>query len=112
MKRNLFISVSLILLLLLSVISGCTPPAEPEAPPEGVAPGTEQPEVEAPWEWPNMITIVTGGQSQMAHYVSWTSIMEADTGVKVRVATEASNYVGWPAVIASPCVVIPMISIS
>lgn len=41
------------------------------------------------WQWPDQMHIAAQGQSGLTKYVSWTSILEADTGMKVRVVPEA-----------------------
>jgi len=56
----------------------------------GCAPGSGQPEkANQDWQWPEQVHIAASGQSGLAKYVSWASIMEADTGMPIRVIPEA-----------------------
>jgi len=43
------------------------------------------------WRWPDQIIIAASGGSGMAKYVSWTSMLEKDTGVAVRVIPEEAS---------------------
>ena len=56
----------------------------------GCSSDTTQPEGAVhEWQWPEQVHIAAPGQSGLAKYVSWASIMEADTGMAVRVIPEA-----------------------
>ena len=56
----------------------------------GCASDTVQPEeANQDWQWPEWVHIAAPGQSGLAKYVSWASIMEADTGMAIRVVPEA-----------------------
>jgi TRAP-type uncharacterized transport system substrate-binding protein len=56
----------------------------------GCTPGTDQSEEAGQdWQWPDNVHIAAPGQSGLAKYVSWASIMEADTGTAIRVVSEA-----------------------
>jgi len=46
-------------------------------------------EVNHGWQWPKRVHIAAPGQSGLAKYVSWASVMEADTGMAIRVVPEA-----------------------
>jgi TRAP-type uncharacterized transport system substrate-binding protein len=65
---------------------GCGGDGAPETPTEPVSP-TET----AEFTWPETMHIAAPGQSGMVKYVSWVSIMEADTGMLMRVVPEADN---------------------
>ncbi len=77
-----FLPKPLIILLLLVigstlVFSGCAPET------------TRTEEANQDWHWPEQTLIAAPGQSGLAKYVSWASIMEADTGMAIRVVPEA-----------------------
>ena len=63
--------------LTLVVMSGCTAKAGPTG------------EAKEDWHWPEHVHIAAPGQSGLAKYVSWASLMEADTGMAIRVVPEA-----------------------
>jgi hypothetical protein len=46
-------------------------------------------EAKRDWRWPEHVHVAAPGRSGLAKYVSWTSIMEADTGMAIRVVPEA-----------------------
>jgi TRAP-type uncharacterized transport system substrate-binding protein len=79
MKRRLVLALTSLVLVLVAAataFSGCT------------SGGTTTPTGE--WKWPDVVYVTAQGQSGMAKYVSWTSIMEADTGMSIRVIPESS----------------------
>ncbi len=43
------------------------------------------------WQWPRTLIISSGGGSGLAKYVSWTTIMEKDTGMSIRVVPEENS---------------------
>lgn len=43
------------------------------------------------WQWPRTLIITSGGGSGLAKYVSWTTLMEKDTGVSIRVVPEENS---------------------
>jgi len=42
------------------------------------------------WKWPSIVYVTASGQSGMAKFASWATIMEADTGMAIRVVPESS----------------------
>jgi TRAP transporter TAXI family solute receptor len=93
--RRLMVLMMVGLALVVSLMAcGGAPvdPVTPVIPPTTSAP--EAPSGETPaaaWEWPEIVYFVSSGSSGMAKYVSWTSHLENDVGVKVRVIPEASG---------------------
>ncbi len=80
MTRHLFKPLLIALLLVLGstlVLTGCT---------SGT---TQTEEADQGWQWPERLHIAAPGQSGLAKYVSWASIMEDDTGMAIRVVPEA-----------------------
>ena len=45
------------------------------------------------WNWPENLHIAAPGRSGLAKYISWASILEADTGMAVRVVPETDHGV-------------------
>jgi TRAP transporter TAXI family solute receptor len=43
------------------------------------------------WQWPRTLIITSGGGSGLAKYVSWTTMMEKDTGMSIRVVPEENS---------------------
>ncbi|WP_210411487.1 TAXI family TRAP transporter solute-binding subunit [Oceanispirochaeta crateris] len=43
------------------------------------------------WNWPEQMHIAAPGRSGLAKYVSWASVLEADTGMAVRVIPETNH---------------------
>jgi len=78
--RLLFRPLTMALLLVIGavpVLAGCAiDAARPEDADQG-------------WQWPQQVHIAAPGKSGLAKYVSWASIMEADTGMVIRVVQEA-----------------------
>jgi len=80
MKMFLFRPLVVALLLVIGgtlALAGCNPDANQSE-------GANQ-----DWQWPKKVHIAAPGQSGLAKYVSWASIMEADTGMAIRVVPEA-----------------------
>jgi hypothetical protein len=104
-------TVSLVLLLIVVgslVLVACgggtdTPPAE-TTPPISTTPGeTTPPPADgyprgADYEWPKIVYLSASGSSGMAKYVSWTSLLENDTGMKVRVIPEENSVSRYEAI--------------
>jgi uncharacterized protein len=80
MKNFLFEGLIVTLLFMVSgttVLTGCSP-------------NINQPQgMNQEWQWPEQVHIAAPGQSGLAKYVSWASIMEANTGMAIRVVPEA-----------------------
>ncbi len=82
MKNFLFKGLKAFLLLVITisiVLTGCSSNA------------TQSQDANQVWQWPNHVHIAAPGQSGLAKYVSWASIMEADTGMAIRVVPEADT---------------------
>jgi TRAP transporter TAXI family solute receptor len=73
-KRQLILMGIVVMLaaLLLSACSGGNAPASGD------------------WKWPNVVYVTASGQSGMAKFASWATIMEADTGLAIRIVPENS----------------------
>jgi len=52
--------------------------------------GGTTPTATGDWRWPSIVYVTASGQSGMAKFASWTSIMEPDTGMAIRVVPESS----------------------
>ena len=75
---KMFLSRPLIVALLLVIggtlaLAGCNPDAN------------QSEAANQDCQWPENVHIAAPGQSGLAKYVSWASIMEADTGMAIRV---------------------------
>ena len=91
--RRLTLAIFLGLTLTASLVACGDAPEATVTPVTPQNPGTPQaPETPAAaWEWPEIIYFVSSGSSGMAKYVSWTSHLENDVDVKVRVIPEANG---------------------
>ena len=87
MKNIRGISLIIVMMFMagITILAGCAS-EESDAPSEAPIDSAEKP---AAWQWPEQIHITAQGQSGLAKYVSWASILEADTGMAVRVIPEA-----------------------
>ena len=86
-------SLGFILILITSLL-GCSggaspePPANPDPPAIPQAPETPQDGPDPNWQWPEKLFITAAGTSGMTKYVSWTSLLERDTGMAIYVVPE------------------------
>lgn len=81
MKSNLVKLARTAVLLAVTgmmVFTGCAGETEPTSPP----PAGE-------WQWPEKMHVAAAGASGLAKYASFLSIMEADTGMTIRIQSEA-----------------------
>jgi TRAP-type uncharacterized transport system substrate-binding protein len=69
------LTVLSIILLASMALAGCAPKSPQTSNSDG-------------WKWPERIHVCAAGSSGMAAYVSWTTIMERDTGMVIRVVPE------------------------
>lgn len=76
-----------------------TPPATtPTTPGETTPPPAEGYPRGDDFEWPQIVYLSASGSSGMAKYVSWTSLLENDTGMKLRVIPEANSVSRYEAI--------------
>jgi uncharacterized protein len=92
-------SLSFVLILVIGLL-GCGGGASPEpsASPEPTVSPTQPAVPQAPvtpqdgpdpnWQWPEKLFITAAGTSGMTKYVSWTSLLEKDTGMAIFVVPE------------------------
>ncbi len=86
-------SLGFILILITSLL-GCSggaspePSANPDPPAIPQAPETPQDGPDPNWQWPEKLFITAAGTSCMTKYVSWTSLLERDTGMAIYVVPE------------------------
>ena len=86
MKSNLVKLARTAVLLAVAgamVFTGCTGGTEPTSPPTSPPPAGE-------WQWPEKLHVVAAGASGLAKYASFLSVMEAETGMKIRIVSEAN----------------------
>jgi uncharacterized protein len=96
MKRLAIVMLSMLLLAAtVLTIAGCSPPTTsvttsnpPTSPGAGTVAGATE------WQWPAQVHFTASGDSGLAKYVSWTSLMEADTDMAIRVIPEADPGTG------------------
>ena len=88
----LIVVLSLVLMTTVAACNGAAqaPAASPQSTPAASA-TLPTAAAAAPWQWPEIIYLASSGASGMAKYVSWTSHLENEVGIKVRVIPEASG---------------------
>jgi hypothetical protein len=91
-KSALLVPGILLLAASILTISGCSTTSDNISATTTPAGGTVAGATD--WQWPDQVHITASGDSGLAKYVSWTSIMEADTGMAIRVIPEADPGTG------------------
>jgi len=80
----------IVTVLLAAAVAGCQGAVPAETPPATSEPSQPIP-ADGPnpnWEWPEKIYITAAGTSGQVKYISWTSLLEKDTGMAIYVVPE------------------------
>jgi len=89
---KLVLGLCLILSVIVMGLAGCGGDGAPETPTPTETPAETPTEpATAEFTWPDTMLIAAPGQSGLAKYVSWASLLDADTPMQIRVVPEADQ---------------------
>lgn len=98
MKRIFLVTLAVVLAVGM-IFAGCAKPAEPPITPTPPTPPITpvKPTPPAAFEWPDMLTFLTHPSTSTGYVATaaWTPVLEADTGMKVRIVPKEGGATRW-----------------